>query len=70
MASFPTSTATKPASIVANQAVIVTDVGSAWDEIVALEGVFRGTTTLATTGTNLNIKSGATGAVPQDRSRL
>ncbi len=64
MASFPTSTATKPASIVAGQAVIVTDVGNAWDEIVALENILRGSSTLAAAGTNLNIKSGATGAVP------
>lgn len=65
MASFPAATATKPASIVANQAVIVTDVGGAWDEVVALEEVLRGNTLLATAGqANVKLKSGATNATP------
>lgn len=64
MASFPSATVSKPSGIAAGNSIITAHVDTAWDEVIALEAVLRGGTTLATTGTNLNIKSGATGAVP------
>jgi len=64
MASFPTSTVTKPAGIAVSNNVVVGHVDFAWDEIIAVEGVLRGSSTLAGAGVNLNLKSGATGATP------
>jgi hypothetical protein len=63
-ASYPAALVTKPSGIAVNNPIPFSNVDGAWDEIIALEGVLRGSTTLAATGANVLLKSGATGAIP------
>ncbi len=59
MASFPTTTPTKPAGITSGLTISAIHVDDAWDEIIAISDVMRGVT-----GGNLSVKPASNAGVP------
>jgi len=54
MTSFPSSTANKPSGIVVGQLIDHNHVGPAWDEIISIENILLGSTSLGASGLTIN----------------
>lgn len=58
MPAFPTGTAIKPSGILEGELIDHIHVGPAWDEIISIEDVLRGSTSLGASGLSITANSG------------